>query len=71
MLLHNLGNALELQGENERAMGWYKQAIIEDPSYVASHINLANALRGLGRFEEAVSAYQYAIETNPGFSQAY
>ena len=71
LLLNNLGHALRLQGENEKAINWFNKAIARDPAYADPHVNLGNALRNMKRHEEAVNAYQAAIEIDPKLGEAF
>jgi tetratricopeptide (TPR) repeat protein len=61
---HNLGKLHEAQGEQELAIGLYRQAIerhVDDEDRAVSWHSLADLYRSLNRPEEAVSAYRQVI----------
>ena len=61
----NEGLRQEGQGNFERAIRHYEQAIEIDPEMVQPHINLISAYGRAERFEEAEAHYRRALELNP------
>jgi tetratricopeptide (TPR) repeat protein len=71
MLLNNLGHALQLQGETDKAIGWFEKAIAQDPKYADAYVNLGNALRFTDRPERALEYYRQATTIDPGHAEAF
>lgn len=61
-----LGDVFAADGENERAVRHYRQAIRIDPLFFKAHANLANLLFGVGRIDEAISHAAIATRLDPG-----
>jgi tetratricopeptide (TPR) repeat protein len=68
---NTLGLALDQQGDRQRALRCFEEAIAASPTYSAGHYNLGNAWKELGRFEEAIACYRRAVELNPAFVEAH
>lgn len=61
--LHNqLGIALSMAGNPERARQEFQNALALNPDYVEAHLNLAVTLSELGRYEEAQIEFRQAAE---------
>lgn len=69
--MNNLGDLYVRRGENEKALAYFKQAIVLNPNYADGHHNLANIYRALGKIEEAKTNYLIAAELNPGLWQSW
>ncbi len=67
----SLGNAMRHAGRLVEAVAKYRQAILNDPSYVEARHNLGNALLALGRFDEAAASYRAVLEINPNIAEAH
>jgi protein O-GlcNAc transferase len=62
VLLYNLGTALSLTGDKERAVAVFQQALELKPDLHQVWHNLANTLRDLGRESEAITWYRRIFE---------
>ena len=58
-------------GEFERAISEYDQAIKHDPDLVGAYINRGLVYENLGDFERALTDYNKAIELDPDYAKAY
>ncbi|HEX7079147.1 MAG TPA: tetratricopeptide repeat protein [Candidatus Eisenbacteria bacterium] len=57
--LHNqLGLALSLAGERERAVQAFRRALTLNPHYLEARLNLAIVYNDLGRYDEALAEFQ-------------
>ena len=54
-----------INGEDEKAVGFYKRAIAVNPLYPEAYVNLGNLHALLGQFEEAIAAYEKFIALVP------
>jgi tetratricopeptide (TPR) repeat protein len=68
---NNLGNAYEMVGMYELAIGELKEAIMVDPGYIEAHNNLGVAYDRLGHYEEAIKEHDFAIRLNPEYLEAH
>ncbi len=68
---NNLGLVLAKQGETEKAIYHYTQALKFKPDFVFAHTNLGAALAAEGRLSEAVEAYEAALKIKPRFAGAH
>jgi len=64
---NNLGNALARQGELNKAIAHYLEALKIAPDFAVAHNNLGLALAQQGRFEEAIYHYYEALEIRPRY----
>ena len=64
-LHHQLGVALSLSGERERAVGSFREALRLNPRYVEARLNLAIVLNDLGRYDEALREFQMERPRDP------
>jgi tetratricopeptide (TPR) repeat protein/tRNA A-37 threonylcarbamoyl transferase component Bud32 len=70
--LHNLGIAMEAQGQVDEAISHYQESIRLDPrASAAAHNNLGNVLRAMGRLDEAISHFQESIRLDPKMAAAH
>jgi tetratricopeptide (TPR) repeat protein len=67
----NLGVAFAGQGEVEKAIWHYAEALRIEPNYLEARINLAGALAGQGKFDEAIAQYVKALRIKPDFADAH
>ncbi|HEY86335.1 MAG TPA: tetratricopeptide repeat protein, partial [Chloroflexi bacterium] len=65
------GIAYYEQGELDKAIVEYKEAIALEPDNPDAHRNLGTVYVDQGKWEEAVAAYEQAISLNPDFGEAY
>jgi tetratricopeptide (TPR) repeat protein len=63
--LSNLGTALYLGGEPDKAESVFRQAITLEPAYARAHLNLGSALYALNRLDDAHQEIQRAIDLDP------
>jgi tetratricopeptide (TPR) repeat protein len=61
LLRYSLGLEYAKQGELERAIGYYRDALARDPLYSAAWKALGKALTDSGRAQEALAAYREGI----------
>jgi tetratricopeptide (TPR) repeat protein len=71
MAHYNLGIALNDQGDADRAIAHYRQAVELRPSYAEAHYNLGRLLVQKGQLDEAIAQYEKALEINPADAQAH
>ncbi len=69
MLPHNLGNVLQMQEDNQKAISWYNKVIKFDPVFVGNNINQGNALQYMGQYEEVRLSYQLASDIDPTIAE--
>ena len=66
-----LGMALDYQGQGEKAIWTYQNAIRIAPNYSAAYVNMAATLADRQRFSEAMTVYRKAIEIDSSQAQAF
>jgi tetratricopeptide (TPR) repeat protein len=66
----DLGYALYLSGNRERALESFRQAITLKPHHALAHARVGVVLCDLGRFEAAITHYQTALAVEPRFLPA-
>jgi tetratricopeptide (TPR) repeat protein len=71
MAHYNLGIALNDQGDADRAIAHYRQAVELRPNYPEAHYNLGWLLVQKGQVDEAVAHYEKALEINPADAAAH
>lgn len=67
---HGRGDALQLSGEFDGALGAYDAALERDESLAISWSGRGNALEGLGRLDEAAESWRRALVIEPGLRWA-
>jgi len=65
------GIAYYEQGELDKAIVEYEEAIALEPDNPDAHRNLGTVYVDQGKWEEAAAAYEQAISLNPDFGEAY
>jgi len=60
-----LGNILYFDGDLDKAIAEYREAIKLNPDYESAHYNLGSALEDKGDLDEAETEFRKAIEINP------
>ena len=68
---NNLGNFLCAQGQIDRAIDHYQEALRINPNYPDAQNDLAAALLKLGQVDQAIDHFQRALELSPGMAQAH
>jgi tetratricopeptide (TPR) repeat protein len=71
MAHNNLGLALEKQGEFEKALVHYNEAIKLKPTFAEPNNNMGIVFQKQGKFGDAFSAYVRATLLDPVFPEAY
>jgi tetratricopeptide (TPR) repeat protein len=66
----NLASFLARAGRLDEAIGWYKVAVAESPSYTEARLNLAHALSDAGSRDEAIEEYRTVLRQSPGRPEA-
>tara|TARA_B100000686_G_scaffold355052_1_gene469443 strand:- start:4767 stop:6542 length:1776 start_codon:yes stop_codon:yes gene_type:complete len=66
---NNLGNEMELLGDMEKAIWYYRQTLRLKPNYAEAEDNLGLALFKMGRVEEAKPHFSKAARLKPDFWQ--
>jgi tetratricopeptide (TPR) repeat protein len=61
----DLGNALLNNGNVDKAISQFQQAVQIDPDYADAHGNLGFALNKMGKVDEAISQFQQAVQIDP------
>jgi tetratricopeptide (TPR) repeat protein len=67
----NLGGALEENGQLDKAIAEYREAIRLKKDYCEAHKNLSNALLEVGQLDEAIIASRYALRLNKDYAEAH
>lgn len=65
------GNNVFKDGHYERAAGYFKEALEENPKHGAALRGLANSYVQLQRYDEALAAIERAIQLDPEFGGNY
>jgi len=65
---NNLGRALSAEGENDEAIGHYREAIAINPSYVDPHYNLADTFVKQNKLDQAIEHLREAVRITPSFA---
>ena len=65
------GNALATQGDVDRAIAEYNEALRIRPDYPEAHNNLGPALASKGRTDDAVTHFVEAIRLRPNYADAH
>jgi len=58
-------------GENDKAIGLYREMIADVPASPDAHLWLAHALKTVGQVPEAIDEYRAAAAARPDFGDAY
>ena len=67
---HNLGAALQTDGDISRAIDHYRRATEIQPDYAPAHNNLGTALMARGDLAGAAASYERALALEPGYGNA-
>ena len=70
-LYYNAGLICQKRGQSSDAVGFYQQALNEDPQFAEAMLNLGHALMAMGQEEEARSYWRKAIREKPELAQMY
>ncbi|OGP84908.1 MAG: hypothetical protein A2V87_02135 [Deltaproteobacteria bacterium RBG_16_58_17] len=62
---NNLAHAFYHEGDTERAIDHYREAIRINPRYTDAYNNLGTVLAHMGRFDEAIGQYRKALSLTP------
>ena len=71
MAHNNLGTVLESEGQIDKAIGHYEEALRLKPDHAEAHNNLGNTLHKKGRTDAAIHEYRDAIRLKPDYAIAY
>src|SRR5688572_19401905 len=64
------GNTSFKEGDEERALYYYNEALKIDPCFVDAFTNLGTVHHNAGRYDEAIGSYTKAIECQPAYFNA-
>ena len=67
----NRGNAWRDQGEHDKAIAAYTEAIRIDPKDAAAYFSRGLAWRSKGEYDKAIADYDQALAINPDLAQVY
>lgn len=67
---YNLGNLLQVQGDDEQALQSYREAVRLKPDFAAAYSNMGTLLQLQGRLDEALACYCEALRAEP-FAEVY
>lgn len=70
-VLHHLGLLAAQQGDFQKAIAQFKQAISLDSGIAVFHNNLGNALKAAKQPADAITAYQTALKLNANYAEAH
>lgn len=65
------GDELSDKEDYEKALGFYQEALREEPQNVAAVIGLAGAFDGLEKNREAIFEYEKALKLNPDLTEVF
>jgi tetratricopeptide (TPR) repeat protein len=68
---HNFGGYVNNQGDFDRAISLFRQALVFDPQYLSAAFSLGLALRNAENNDEALGAFQKVIELDSEHEDAY
>jgi len=68
---YNRGNAWFMEGDFDRAISEYTNAIELNPRFADAYYNRGNAYRIKGQYDKAISDFAKAIELDPRNAEAY
>lgn len=66
-----LGRSLEADGDTEKAMIAYREALARAPKRADAHVRMAVLLDRLGRFAESAPHYEAALKASPGDAEIF
>ena len=58
-------------GEHEKAVGIYRELLVDSPQAADLHLSIAHSLKTLGKRQESIEAYRAAAAARPNFGDAY
>jgi protein O-mannosyl-transferase len=67
----NMGSVYYVDGQYEKALSSYYQALHVRPENISTHIGVGNALSKLGRYQEAETHYRDALKIGPKNDMAH
>jgi protein O-mannosyl-transferase len=71
-MAHNiLGNALQKQGEFDKAISHYTEALKINPNFAEAHNNLGFTLTRQKHYNQAIYHYNEALRINPAYTDAH
>jgi tetratricopeptide (TPR) repeat protein len=65
----NLGTALYMQGDTDRALEQYREAVRLSPTLARAHFAIGVLMEGRGQESEAIKAFKAAIASDPGYAE--
>jgi protein O-mannosyl-transferase len=68
---NNLGDALDRNGQKNKAIEHYLSALQIRPQYANAHYNMGNTLSSMGRQGEALQHFLAALDIYPEFAEAH
>ncbi len=70
-IYNNLGMAYSEEGQTDKAIAAYRNAINLSDTYAETHYNLANMYKEKGEFKNAENEYRRSLQINPYFYHSY
>jgi tetratricopeptide (TPR) repeat protein len=68
---HKLGEALAIQGETDKAIRHYSEALRIKPDFIAPHLNLGVTLRETGKLNEAIEHFSSVLRLKSDSAEAH
>jgi tetratricopeptide (TPR) repeat protein len=68
---HNLGTAYRFDGQNDKAIDYYRAALEFDPGFAQTHCFLGIAYRDKGMWDKAMGHYWAAIAIKPDYAEPH
>ena len=66
----NLGTALYMQGNADRALEQYREAVRLSPGLARAHFGIGVIMESRGRDDEAIAAFSTAVASDPAYLEA-
>ncbi len=65
------GNEWQAQGEQDKAIANYNQALVMDPTMAWAYVNRSNSWLNKGEYDKAIADCNQALAINPNLAMAY
>lgn len=71
IIINTRGMVKAQQGDYEKAIEDYTQALTVNPNYVGAYLNRGSAYANLGNYSKAITDFNQALRINPNSAEAY